>query len=339
MVTQYFSDRELGQMPRAVSEISPNVWQGIAWLIQERVENGSFGQRFPEKCQDYPHHSSVCYGTNIGQFEAAIKVAIPALAEIEQIWRDQENQAAYGFFRPDGKNLWEMSTMEQPPLMVVMDIIEFCWQNVSKSEQGQFHSFFQHWHLRFDKIAGQSEFRNEVNFVFQRNGVEFDLTEQGSIERLVPGPVGSALRSAVPQTGDAELDQLLETARRKILVPDENEHRDALEKLWDAWERLKTVEGEDSDKKSTKVKKLLDKSADPSQVQFRTLIESEARALTDAGNSFRIRHSETTQERLEASEQVDYLFQRMFSLIHFILRSTGRGARMLAPRHDIPMAI
>ncbi|MXZ91669.1 MAG: hypothetical protein F4W95_09290 [Chloroflexi bacterium] len=94
-----------------------------------------------------------------------------------------------------------------------------------------------------------------------------------------------------------------------------------MEKLWDAWERLKTIE--DVDKKKG-VKVLLDKAAGSSQSKFRDLIEKEAIALTGAGNGLSIRHSETTQERLESSEQVDYLFLRMFSLIHLILHTTGR---------------
>ena len=206
-------------------------------------------------------------------------------------------------------------------MTIMMDIIEFCWKSIGKPHEHYYHPFFAHHHLTFDQAVGQSEFRNEVNVVFRRNGVAFDLTEVGRIERLIPGPVGSALRGAVFQTGDAQLDQLLETARRKILLTDENEHRDALEKLWDAWERLKTVEVGD---KKIGAAKMLDKAAGSLQPTLRTMLDNEAKALTDAGNKLSIRHSETTQERLETSEQVNYLFQRMFSLIELILRATGR---------------
>lgn len=47
--------------------------------------------------------------------------------------------------------------------------------------------------------------------------------------------------------------------------------------------------------------------------------------LTTIGNSFRIRHSETTQEALTSPDQVDYLFARMFAFVRTILRGTGRG--------------
>jgi len=133
--------------------------------------------------------------------------------------------------------------------------------------------------------------------------------------------LSNELRQADFRTGDAELDKLLESARQKFMAPSEDEHRDALEKLWDAWERLKTVDV--SDKKSG-TQKMLDEAADSNQSKFRALLEQEAMSLTKAGNSLFIRHSETVQERLRTSEHVDYMFHRMFALIHLILKTKGR---------------
>ncbi len=44
------------------------------------------------------------------------------------------------------------------------------------------------------------------------------------------------------RTGDATLDDLLEASRQKILNRSLDVRRESLEKLWDAWERLKTLE-------------------------------------------------------------------------------------------------
>ncbi len=38
------------------------------------------------------------------------------------------------------------------------------------------------------------------------------------------------------ETGDGETDRLLETARQQIVRPKIEDRRDALEKLWDAFE-------------------------------------------------------------------------------------------------------
>ena len=317
---RYFSEREFGEAPRTTSEISLSVWQGLAWLVQERVQNNSFAERFPERCEDYPFDSAVICGVHVGRFETAIKTEIPALAEMEQSWRNSEGDGPYGRYQPSWKRIWQMSLIEQPLLPVIMDIIEFCWRVVSKPELGGYHDFFRHHHLGFDQETGRAAFREEVNRIFQRNGVALTLTEGGQVERLIPEPMVSAVRHSAFQTGDQELDELLETACRKFVMPVESEHRHALEQLWDAWERLKTLE--DTDKRIG-VTTMLDRLANPGQPKFRAFLECEARALTDAGNDLRIRHSETMQERLDEGVQVDYLFQRLFALIHYILRTTG----------------
>jgi hypothetical protein len=116
---------------------------------------------------------------------------------------------------------------------------------------------------------------------------------------------------------------MLETARRKFLDPNEVVRRDALEKLWDGWERLKTIES-GPDKKA-QVAALLDRVSSSAGPNFRQILEAEATQLTKMGNSFQIRHSETTQERLRSSDHVDYMFHRLFALVRLVLRASGRG--------------
>ena len=139
--------------------------------------------------------------------------------------------------------------------------------------------------------------------------------------RVAPVVVREALRSTVFRTGDADLDSLLDVARAKYLDPDVNIRKESLEKLWDAWERLKTIEPGKDKKESTKA--LLDKAG--SEVAFRQVLEREANELTGIGNTFRIRHSETNKVPVKVSEHIDYLFHRTFSLIRLLLRATGRG--------------
>ena len=64
---------------------------------------------------------------------------------------------------------------------------------------------------------------------------------------------------------------------------------------------------------------LLDRAA--GEPNFRKLLDTEARALTDIGNGFSIRHSEMTQTPIAESLHIDYLFHRMFSLICLLLRA------------------
>jgi hypothetical protein len=48
MSDAYFSDREFGEKPRDVREITPDAWQGIVGAINSRVDAGAFGLDFPE---------------------------------------------------------------------------------------------------------------------------------------------------------------------------------------------------------------------------------------------------------------------------------------------------
>jgi hypothetical protein len=107
--------------------------------------------------------------------------------------------------------------------------------------------------------------------------------------RIAPTFLQEALADTVFRTKDAALDEMLETARHKFLNRELAVRLESLEKLWDAWERLKTVEpGRDKKAKATA---LLDRvTAEPT---LRQTIEEEATALTGIGNKFMIRHTET----------------------------------------------
>lgn len=124
-------------------------------------------------------------------------------------------------------------------------------------------------------------------------------------------------------TGETELDRLLDYARSRFLSPKLDDRRDATEKLWDAFERMKTLEP-GSDKRA-QADALLDRAAAPG-IRMRDALADEAKALTSIGNSLRIRHSEVTQEMIDRSEQLDWLFVRMFGFVRLLLLSSGRSA-------------
>ena len=135
----------------------------------------------------------------------------------------------------------------------------------------------------------------------------------------MPLALEGALVRPESNTGDAELDRLIGTAQRKFLDPNPETRQEALEALWDAWERLKTLDGPGG--KRARATAMLDKTAGKSSPKFRDALDREAIALTDIGNSLRIRHSETNQEIIATNEHIDYLFYRLLSLIQLVLRS------------------
>ena len=290
----YFSDRERGLDEPTLLDLTPTAWSGIAAAMRTRVSDGSFGASFPETCYD----GSVPCGTDEKSFWDAMAGEIPDLPEGESI-----------LFRP-----------EPPSLLVVMDMIEFCWRSVGKPETHEYHSYLKHHHLTFDKENGKCEFRKTINRIFQRNRLAYELTADGQIERLLNTEVSEIVHAY--RTNDVQLNEMLETSHRKFVSPDDRKRRESLESLWDAWERLKTIDGRD---KKSGVSNLLDEAAASTESGFRSMLESEARELTNIGNTFQIRHSETNQERLYLSDHVDYLWYRMFALIYLILRQQRGG--------------
>ena len=79
---------------------------------------------------------------------------------------------------------------------------------------------------------------------------------------------------------------------------------------------------EDGKDKKASAKALLDKGAN--EPNLRDRLEREAIELTEIGNKFMIRHTETDKVPITESMHIDYLFQRMFSMISLLPRASGR---------------
>ena len=293
VMSELFTDREHGPRPRTVDRIDKRVWGGLRALVSMRLQNDSFGWRFPQQCED----GNVGCGCNLPVFLALLDSLVPSM----------------GLPLP-------MYTSDPPG--DIFDMLEFCADSVGEPIEGGYHSSMNHTHLSWDREAGLARFVTDVNAVFARNGVAYEMSPEGRIRRLLPEPLATELSQAIFATGDDETDRLLETGRRRILSPKMDDRQDALEKLWDAFERMKTLEP--GTKKNAQAEALLDRVA-PAGGGLRQVLDAEAKALTDIGNEFRIRHSETTQELLSDPVQIDYFFARMFAFIRWVLHATGRG--------------
>lgn len=112
---------------------------------------------------------------------------------------------------------------------------------------------------------------------------------------------------------------MLEESRRKFSDPDPLIRREALERLFDSWERLKTLADND---KAKSAKLILDKaSPDPA---FRKLLDEEAFELREIGNGYLLRHHERTQTPVIDTDHVDYLFHRLYALVDLVIRKNTR---------------
>jgi hypothetical protein len=286
-----FSERMGQPIPRVKETLDETVRTALLQLIELRIDDNSFGLKFPVQCPD-GHGNSGCDQQALRNNMAGYKVIWPGDA---------------------GRLDHEEITDTQ-----IFDLLEYAYEHIAQPLPGGFHSYFSHSHHDYDQEAGKKQLEEEVNRLFERNGIAFQLHD-GQVERLVPSVLEEILVPTQFHTGDHILDELLSTAREKFLNRDLKVRREALEKLWDAWERLKSL-SDPADKK-TSVKNLLDRVA--TEPNLRDRVESEARQLTDIGNNFFIRH--VTKPHIAASHQVDYLFHRLFSFIRLILQAHGVG--------------
>lgn len=298
---EYFSDREQDPKPRTEEVISPKAWCGIVSIIESRITTGAFGAVYPEMCDD----GTCPIGTDINMMNLAIQGEMPDLSwPVEITLLCQQNNRF-------------IKQPLAPDIFSVLDLIEFCHRIVAEPIKGHFHGHFNHHHLTFNDVEGKRRFRDEINRVFSRNNLAYELNPDGLVVRLGPAILRESLSSACFNTGESTLDGMLEESRAKFLNPSPSIRKEALERLWDCWERLKSLEIPEKNKKKESIKALIDQaSSDP---EFITMLDTEANTLTKIGNTFGIRHSEKYQRAITESAHIDYLFHRLYSLITLLL--------------------
>lgn len=286
----YFSDRERGSKPRTIEEIGEKAWRGIAALVEARVEDRSLGFGFPETCPD----NSLPVGTDRRKFSNVLGAEIPEMD-----------------FPFDYRDVPETPT--------ILDLVEFVYRHVAEPIEGVYHSYFQHHHLSFNEPGGKSKFCDDVNRLFARQGLAYELSDTGLISRVGNTPTELGLKHAEFRTGDEALDGLLSKAKLRYFAPDPESAVEAVKELWDAWERLKTVIDPTNKRKS--ISELISYAG--TEPAFVKEVESEAVVLTKIGNEFQIRHHEVGKTPLESVAQIRYLFQRLYSLIDLLLPHLG----------------
>jgi hypothetical protein len=289
-----FTERHSRNQPRVLEQLDADLTKGLLTVVNAKIDEHLFGAAFSEECPDGGNRSIGC-----------------------DISKLKEGLAAYRLIWPRG---WPEENGNWPSDPQVFDLIEFLYEHAAAPKAYGHHQFYGHNHLAYDQTEGRAKFEEAVNRFFERNGLIFEL-KNGEVTRIAPAGLQEALATTVFNTGDADLDRLLETAREKFLHRSLDVRKEGLEKLWDSWERLKTVErGKD---KAAQVKAILDKAA--TEPIFRERLECEARELNFVGNNLMIRHAEVGKPAIVESVHVDYLFHRMFAMVRLLLKSTGRG--------------
>nr|BDD45023.1 hypothetical protein 13 [Bacillaceae bacterium] len=287
---EYFSDRELGKQELKSESISLAVFKGIIGLYKKFEKN--FSYEFPIHCDD-PNGRVI--DTNVNLLESAIKAQIPNIET--PIWI----------------NMYEHDF--EIDKYALLDFIEFCYPRIYDIQQTDYHSYWKHYHIDFLETKNSRElFRSEVNQIFSRNGIVFYLDSDGMIKRQLPTQLDRVLQNLNVKSKDNDLNELVNAAVENIRKPKDFDRQVALEKIWDAFERIKTFYDPNPNKKKQSAQTLVTNVA-AGTIEFDILLEDEFKTLTNIGNKYQIRHFETSKIKISSMKQVDYLFYRMIALI------------------------
>lgn len=110
---------------------------------------------------------------------------------------------------------------------------------------------------------------------------------------------------------DDKLTNIIKEARILYL---NNDRQTAVEKIWDALERTKTILNKDKKKGVSAICAICDSDLD------KLYIDEECRSLTKIGNEYQIRHFEIDKKEIKDKETLSYLFFRTFLFVNFIIQ-------------------
>lgn len=335
--SDFYSDR-LGQgKPRVSEDVSPAAWGGVVALIRRLIGNGFLACDFPAyDCSDDRSGHSVVTGVDDTMFISSLLAHVPDLSNLSA-GANAEVRDAFGISTLRGgpqPRIDDLLNPKRPPDTVpALDVIDFVARHIEKPSRTTNHPWNgDHPHYFFDsrerlddRRPGQDQFQKDIDLLFARNGIAFTLGEDFRVQRLGPPEARPLITDFRPATGDEDLNAKLTDALILFVSRDPRDRRNAVEKLWDGFERLKTLELGGGSSKKASASQLLDRAACGSE-PYREMLNSEFKVLTDIGNNFTIRHHEHGQAELPNDAAVDYLFVRLASAISYVLRATNRVA-------------
>lgn len=156
-----------------------------------------------------------------------------------------------------------------------------------------------------------SQFGNEINAIFKLNNINVEL-RNGEVHSTSNKAIGLDDSTNINEAGIEELIRIAEDLYNK------GEYSYAVEKIWDAFERIKTYYST-LDKKKSAEKIINDISYGNEHIK--KMFDNEFKLLTDTGNSYRIRHHEINKIDIIKELHYKYFYKRCLALISVIVES------------------
>lgn len=156
-----------------------------------------------------------------------------------------------------------------------------------------------------------SQFRNEINAIFKLNNINVELRNE-EVHSTSNKAIGLDDSTNINEAGLEELIRTAEVSYNK------GEYSYAVEKIWDAFERIKTYYPT-LDKKKSAEKIINDISYGNEHIK--KMFDNEFKVLTDTGNSYRIRHHEINKIDISKELHYKYFYKRCLALISVIVEN------------------
>lgn len=159
----------------------------------------------------------------------------------------------------------------------------------------------------FARHSMLDDFETQINAILKLNEIAFRFSNG----KMINSFDAQNSRISLETVQEAGLKELLQETIRYY---DENNLQIAVEKLWDAFERLKTYYCSSTIDKKKSVEKIVQDMSGRQQ-PYMELFENEFRELTTIGNKFRIRHHEATKVDIQDKRHFEYFYKRCLALI------------------------
>lgn len=163
----------------------------------------------------------------------------------------------------------------------------------------------------FDVIELFSHF-NVPSFENEVNNILIDIGY-----KLIDGkmmPAQNQIKVEIPK--EQSLRDLVLEADKYFKKQDEESKQRALEKVWDAFERMRTYYSSDKKKSASQIINLISNG----DTELYNKLNAEFLELGNIGNNYQIRHFETNKKPITDIRIKEYLYTRCLAIINMVIR-------------------
>ena len=210
-----------------------------------------------------------------------------------------------------GREGWPVANHADLTDRDIVNLVEFFAGSVAYPDP-LMCDYCERYHVTFGRPA-EDDFRAAVNAIFNNLALPFQFTEQG-VRQQRSAVLSPEAEDVASLTNDAALANLIRKSVAEFLCGGEDRRLTGLQTIVDAFERTKFLFG---DGKKESVNYVLQQMAGYDQLV--EPLDHLFRQLTDIANKNSIRHHGPSQQPLNDSAVVEFLFYSYYNVVRFAL--------------------